>query len=122
MNCKANFINILLFCAVCYCLFPDATNATLLEIQPISIKDISGTEVGIYDESHALVIGGSDYTGGWPKLPGVEKDIILVKDALEAKGFNVVLVRNPNSQELVNAFEGFIQKYGYKSNHCCPNV
>ena len=29
MNCKANFINILLFCAVCYCLFPDATNATL---------------------------------------------------------------------------------------------
>ena len=117
MNCKANFINILLFCAVCYCLFPDATNATLLEIQPISIKDISGTEVGIYDESHALVIGGSDYTGGWPKLPGVEKDIILVKDALEAKGFNVVLVRNPNSQELVNAFEGFIEKYGYKANN-----
>ena len=76
MNCKANFIKMLLFCTVCYGLFPDATNAALLEIQPISIKDISGTEVGIYDESHALVIGGSDYTGGWPKLPGVEKDII----------------------------------------------
>ena len=117
MKSKSNFITILLFCAVCFGLLLDTANATLLEIQPISIKDINGTEVGIYDESHALVIGGSDYTGGWPKLPGVEKDIILVKDALEAKGFNVVLVENPNNQELENAFEGFIQKYGYKSNN-----
>ena len=117
MKSKSNFITILLFCAVCFGLLLDTANATFLEIQPISIKDINGTEVGIYDESHALVIGGSDYTGGWPKLPGVEKDIILVKDALEAKGFNVVLVKNPNNQELENAFEGFIQKYGYKSNN-----
>jgi hypothetical protein len=117
MKGKAYFISILLFCVTCYGLLPDTTNATLLDTQPISIKDISGTEVGIYDESHALVIGGSDYTGGWPKLPGVEKDIILVKDALEAKGFNVVLVRNPDSQKLENAFEGFIEKYGYKSNN-----
>ena len=117
MKSKSNFITILLFCAVCFGLLLDTANATLLEIQPISIKDINGTEVGIYDESHALVIGGSDYTGGWPKLPGVEKDIVLVKDALEAKGFNVVLVENPNNQELENAFEGFIQKYGYKSNN-----
>ena len=117
MKGKSNFITILLFCAVCFGLLLDTANATLLEIQPISIKDINGTEVGIYDESHALVIGGSDYTGGWPKLPGVEKDIILVKDALEAKGFNVVLVKNPNNQGLENAFEEFIQKYGYKSNN-----
>jgi formylglycine-generating enzyme required for sulfatase activity len=116
MKGKANFIKILLFCVACYCLLPDTASATR-GIVTIPIKDKNGTEVGIYDESHALVIGGSDYTGGWPKLPGVEKDIILVKEALEAKGFNVVLVRNPDGQELENAFERFIDKYGYKSNN-----
>jgi hypothetical protein len=117
MKGKANFITILLFCAACYGILPDTTNAILLEIQPIAIKDKNGKVLGIYDESHALVIGVSDYTDGWPKLPGVEKDIILVKDALETKGFNVIVVKNPDSQELENAFEVFIEKYGYKTNN-----
>ena len=116
MKGKANFILILLCCAACYGLFPDTASASR-GIVNIPIIDKNGTEVGMYDESHALVIGGSDYTGGWPKLPGVEKDIILVKEALEAKGFNVVLVRNPDGQGLENAFEKFIDKYGYKPNN-----
>jgi hypothetical protein len=37
----------------------------------IPIIDKNGTEVGMYDESHALVIGGSDYTGGWPSSLGL---------------------------------------------------
>jgi hypothetical protein len=116
MKGKANFIITLLFCTACYGLLPDTASATR-GIVTIPIKDKNGTKVGMYDESHALVIGVSDYTGGWPKLPGVEKDIILVKNVLEAKGFNVVLVRNPDSQEFENAFEVFIEKYGHKSNN-----
>jgi hypothetical protein len=116
MKGKANFISILLFCMACYVLLPDTASAER-GIVTIPIKDKNGTEVGMYDESHALVIGVSDYTGGWPKLPGVEKDIILVKNVLEAKGFNVVLVRNPDSQEFENAFEVFIEKYGHKPNN-----
>jgi uncharacterized caspase-like protein len=110
------FIRVLLCLGIVSCFFSNKTYA-LSNIQPILIKDQNGAEVGIYDESHALVIGGSDYIGGWPKLPGVEEDIRLVKEALEAKGFNVKLVRNPNSQELENAFEEFIEKYGYKLNN-----
>ena len=83
MKGKTNFITILLFCVACYGLLPDTANASR-GIVTIPIKDKNGIEVGMYDESHALVIGVSDYTGGWPKLPGVEKDIILVKEALEA--------------------------------------
>jgi hypothetical protein len=116
MKGKVKFITVFLFCAAWYGFLPDISHATS-DAQLISIKDKHGTEVSIYNESHALVIGGSDYTGGWPKLPGVEKDILLVKDALEKKGFNVVLVQNPDSQGLENAFERFIEKYGYKPNN-----
>jgi hypothetical protein len=117
MKSKAYFIAILLCCAACYGLLPEIANAATRGLVTIPIKAENGTAVVMYDESHALVIGESDYTGGWPKLPGVEKDIQLVKNALEAKGFNVVLVRNPDSQELENAFEVFIEKYGQKPNN-----
>ncbi len=84
MKGKANFIITLLFCTACYGFLPDTASATR-GIVTIPIKDKNGTEVVMYDESHALVIGVSDYTGGWPKLPGVEKDIILVKNALRGE-------------------------------------
>ena len=116
MKGKSNFFITLLFGVACYGLLTDTAIASR-GIVDIPIKAANGTEVVMYEESHALVIGGSDYTGGWPKLPGVEKDIILVKKALEAKGFNVVSVMNPNSQELENAFEVFIEKYGQKPNN-----
>jgi hypothetical protein len=82
MKNKAKFITVFLFCAACFGFLPDISHATS-DAQPISIKDKHGTEVSIYNESHALVIGGSDYTGGWPKLPGVEKDILLVNCLLK---------------------------------------
>lgn len=117
MKGKTCFIAILLcFYAACYGLLPAKANATR-GLVTIPIKAENGTPVVMYDESHALIIGESDYTGGWPKLPGVEKDIVLVKNALEAQGFNVVVVRNPDSQELENAFEVFIEKYGQKPNN-----
>ena len=109
MKGKAKIFITLLFGVACYGLFPDTAIASR-GIVDIPIKAANGTEVVMYNESHALVIGGSDYTGGWPKLPGVEKDVLLVKEALEAKGFNVVLVKNPDGQELENAFERFIDK------------
>lgn len=113
---KADFISILLFYFVVSLFVPVTTNAAQ-GTKLISIKNANGTEISIYGESHALVIGGSDYTGGWPKLPGVLKDIELVKEALEAKGFNVVLVKDPDGRGLEDAFEGFIEKYGYKRDN-----
>ena len=47
-------------------------------IKRVEIKTVSGETVGLYEESHALVIGVSNYTGGWPKLPGVRDDIVSV--------------------------------------------
>jgi hypothetical protein len=74
----------------------------------VPIKDKSGKQIGLYKESHALIIGVSDYTAGWPDLPGVKKDVRLVKEALEKAGFNVVVVEDPNQDQLENAFTDFI--------------
>lgn len=81
-------------------------------IVPVPIKDKSGNQVGLYKESHALVIGVSDYTEGWPDLPGVKEDVRLVKDALEANGFNVVVIEDPNRNQLRDGIDRFINQYG----------
>ena len=58
----------------------------------IVIRDRSGKQVGLYENSYALVIGVSDYTNGWPVLPGVKKDVAAVKEALERHSFNITMV------------------------------
>ncbi len=77
-----------------------------------TIKDQAGQEVGLYQESHALVIGVSDYTGGWPDLPGVKKDVQIVKAALEEQGFRVTMVEDSTRPQLEHAFNDFITQYG----------
>ena len=50
-------------------------------IRKVEIKTKAGETVGLYSESHALVIGVSNYTNGWPKLPGVIGDVSAVRNA-----------------------------------------
>ena len=76
------------------------------------VKDKHGEQVCLYEESHALLIGVSDYTAGWADLGGVKKDIPRVKAALEKQGFNIVTVMDPTSDELEDALKGFISRYG----------
>jgi len=78
----------------------------------IKIKDDKGKEISLYKESHALIVGASAYTAGWPKLPGVRKDVEEVKSVLERQGFHVVVVMDPNRDRLVKAYEDFINRYG----------
>ena len=43
-------------------------------VKRVEIKTSSGETVGLYEESHALVIGVSDYTNGCPNLESEIKD------------------------------------------------
>ena len=86
--------------------------ATQRGIVPVPIKDKSGNQVLLYQESHALLVGVSEYTGGWPNLPGVQKDINKVKVALEQKGFHTIEIINPTRVELRDSIENFINQYG----------
>ena len=86
-------------------------------IVPVPIKNPQGEQVLLYKESHALVVGVSAYEKGWPTLPGVLKDVELVKYALEEKDFHVITVINPSFDELRNAIEKFIHRYGQQEDN-----
>ena len=71
------------------CTFTAAGYAAARGIKVLKITDNQGQEVGLYRQSHALVIGVSDYSEGWPRLPGVQKDVKAVSATLKGHGFNV---------------------------------
>jgi len=78
---------------------------------PVKLE-IDGKITDLYSQSHALLVGVSDYDIGWPDLPGVINDIECVEKVLIQHGFNVVRLINPNDTELENAYKEFIRKYG----------
>jgi hypothetical protein len=80
----------------------------------ISIK-VDSSIIELYKESHALLIGVSKYLNDWPFLPGVKKDINLLKPVLEKQGFNVHILEDPTKVEFEKEITSFISKYGQKS-------
>jgi uncharacterized protein (TIGR02145 family) len=78
---------------------------------------INGSSQTLYKESHALVIGMSDYTNGWPKLPGVKNDVNAVKTALEKQDFDVTVLQNVTKEGLDKGISNFISKYGQGSEN-----
>nr|VFK57198.1 MAG: Formylglycine-generating enzyme, required for sulfatase activity, contains SUMF1/FGE domain [Candidatus Kentron sp. TC] len=84
--------------------------------RPLSIRTAAGEQVGLYRESHALVIGVSDYDS-WPKLPGARQDVEVVARALRANGFQVETLQDPDSDRLKRAFEQFIARRGGKPDN-----
>ena len=52
-------------------------------VKRVEIKTQAGELVGLYEQSHTLVIGGSDYTAGWRRLRGVKDDVLEVSEALQ---------------------------------------
>ena len=80
----------------------------------VPIKDRSGHQVGSfsYKASYALIVGISDYTGGWPRLPGVKPDVREVKQVLEKRGFYVVVAEDLRQEEFERTYRDFILRYG----------
>src|SRR5262245_31093885 len=85
--------------------------------QGVKIKVETGQEIDLYDESHALVIGVSDYNNGWKKLPGVVADVAQVSAVLERQGFNVIKLMNPTRREFDEAIQLFISQRGLKERN-----
>jgi hypothetical protein len=83
----------------------------------VPIVTQAGEQVGLYEESHALVIGVSKYTAGWPSLPGVKDDVRAVKAGLQTAGFAVTEVNDPTRAQLDQAISQFIADKGQKENN-----
>lgn len=103
-----------LLLALCW-LIPWQAQATSRGV--VVVEEENGKEVPLYNESHALLVGVSDYTGGWPKLPGVPGDLDAVKAVLEKHGFQVEVVRDPDHATLESAYQDFIYQYGLDPNN-----
>ena len=108
---------IMTICALLLSLFFAINLAAKQRGITVVIKDTSGRKVGLYKGSHALLIGVSNYTAGWPRLHSVPNEIKRVENTLKKKGFHVVKVMNPTSEELSRAFEDFIDLYGFDQNN-----
>jgi len=81
------------------------------KISPIELSNL-------YKESHALIIGVSEYKDPlWPDLKTVNMDLIEVKKSLIYHGFNVETLLNPSSDEMIYEIEKFIRKYGYDKDN-----
>ena len=63
--------------------------------------------VKLYGSSHALVIGIDNYHGGWPRLSNAIKDARLVGEALQAKGFDVDFLIDPDGETLRSSLKRF---------------
>ena len=68
-------------------------------IKPVRIEATTAQDESIsyiYEKSHAIIIGVSNYTNGWSKLAGVKEDVIEVQRALVDNGFEVQLLEDPD--------------------------
>ena len=84
------------------------------EVGEIEIIDARGEVVGHFTEAHALVIGQSEYTNGWRRLPGVKDDFTVIKALLEGQSFNVETLQDANGIGLKNGIIRFLDTYGYR--------
>jgi len=81
------------------------------------LKFTSAKPMAMYDESHALLIGISDYNNGWPKLRGVPDDIKAVDAALTQAGFATEVVLDPDRTGIDRAITHFIARFGSRPNN-----
>ena len=79
----------------------------------LELRTQDGEQVAQFGEAYALVIGESNYTNGWNRLPGVKRDIAAVKQLFEEMGFLVETIQDANSRELTNGIKNFLDNYGY---------
>ena len=82
--------------------------------QPLQAVTTQGESLDLYQQSHALLIGVSDYNNGWSKLPAIPEELDQLEQELVRKQFNVVRLNNPDARELKEGITDFIDQYGYE--------
>jgi len=115
-NCRLASVLILFTSVV---LFPVLAYSSEAEkgFGQVTIRTPDGHEIDFYKESYALIIGVSHYSGGWPKLRGVERDVAELSLVLKNQGFHVVVVKDPTYDQLVDSFSSFINQYGLEPDN-----
>ena len=73
-------------------------------ISPMNIQIPDQGQIELYQSSHALVIGISEYQdNAWVDLESVGADVEAVRETLEEQGFAVETLLNPTKNRLLNS-------------------
>ena len=83
----------------------------------VRVKTLAGRNIELYKGSYALVVGVSKYTTGWSQLESVPDEVSQVSVLLRKQGFQVTQVLDPDAEKLEQAFDDFIERYGYQKQN-----
>ena len=73
-------------------------------IRQMNIQIPDQGQIELYQSSHALVIGISEYQdNAWVDLESVGADVEAVRETLEEQGFAVETLLNPTKNRLLNS-------------------
>ncbi|QEP42486.1 caspase family protein [Ectothiorhodospiraceae bacterium BW-2] len=84
---------------------------------PVDIALPDGKPLLQYQQSHALIIGISDYTAGWDDLDSIPTELDDVVAVLEEQSYQIHRLDNPDSRELEAEIKQFLEQYGYARNN-----
>ena len=80
----------------------------------LRVVDADGDDVVLYKGSYALLIGVSSYEdAAWEPLRAIPGELQEVGEALQAHGFDVTSVIDPDADMLETSIKDFINDYGY---------
>jgi tetratricopeptide (TPR) repeat protein len=105
-------VSIYLFVALCV---PGSLSSA--PSRGVTLISEHGERIGGYGGSYALLISNSVYSQGWSTLESVPTEMDSVQKALESQGFKVTRFTDLNSEDLADAYEDFVERYGYDSNN-----
>jgi len=80
----------------------------------IPIKNLHGNSIGRYIESHALLIGVSDYQDNFRAVPNAIKAIDSFSQILLQEDFHIIKCINPTGTELKDTIKQFLETYGLR--------
>ena len=73
-------------------------------VRPVNIQIPDQGQIELYQGSHALVIGISEYQdNAWVDLESVGADVEAVRETLEEQGFAVETLLNPTKNRLLHS-------------------
>ena len=124
MNCLSQCKSfIILYFFFLFCLFSFVSCLPLndkIEIRGIGVIVPEPSEFfdEFYDNSYALLIGASKYQNpGWCILESVPDEIDRIANVLKKHKFQIIKVLDPDRDQLVKAFDNFINEYGFDDNN-----
>src|SRR5207248_2563337 len=79
----------------------------------LAVRPDNGREEQLYSESHALLIGESNYLNGYKSLPHVQDEMLRLGDTLHSHNFHALYYADVPSDQLIDVIRDFAERFGH---------